>query len=126
MPTEASSPVTQLRLSELLGALSHALDITEGQPVGHSARCCWIGMHVGQALDLSEPELWDLYYTLLLKDIGCSSNAARVCAVHRTDDLRYKRDVKLVDRSVPQLARFLLTHTGEKRASRTGYEPWPA
>jgi len=25
-----------------MGALSHALDITEGQPEGHCVRCCWI------------------------------------------------------------------------------------
>ncbi|MDX6514777.1 MAG: hypothetical protein QOH73_443, partial [Gaiellaceae bacterium] len=28
----------ELRLSEVLGALSYALDITEGQPLGHSVR----------------------------------------------------------------------------------------
>ena len=28
------------RLGELLGALSHALDMTEGQPVGHCMRSC--------------------------------------------------------------------------------------
>ena len=29
--------------SELLGALSHALDLTEGQPPGHCVRCSRIG-----------------------------------------------------------------------------------
>ena len=28
----------QIRLSELLGLFSHALDMTEGQPPGHSMR----------------------------------------------------------------------------------------
>jgi hypothetical protein len=32
--------VQSLKLSELMGALSHALDITEGQPEGHCVRCC--------------------------------------------------------------------------------------
>ena len=54
-----------LKLSELIGALSHALDITEGQPEGHCVRCCWIGMHIGQRLQLPETELRELYYTLL-------------------------------------------------------------
>ena len=52
-----------LKLSELIGSLSHALDITEGQPEGHCVRCCWIGMHIGRDPELSEQELWDLYYT---------------------------------------------------------------
>ncbi len=64
---------TGLKLAELISALSHALDITEGQPQGHCVRCCWIGMHIGQALGLDDQQRWELYYTLLLKDLGCSS-----------------------------------------------------
>ncbi len=101
-----------LKLAELMGALSHALDITEGQPEGHCVRCCWIGMHVGQHLGLPQDELWALYYTLLLKDLGCSSNAARICQLYVTDDLSFKRDFKWVDGSLPQVLRFVLRNTG--------------
>ena len=41
-----------LRLSELIGSLSHALDMTEGQPRGHCIRCCWIGSRLGERLGL--------------------------------------------------------------------------
>ena len=75
-----------LKLCELIGALSHALDMTEGQPKGHCVRCAWIGMAVAQDLGLDSRERWELYYTLLLKDLGCSSNAARICALYLTDD----------------------------------------
>lgn len=101
-----------LKLSELMGALSHALDITEGQPEGHCVRSCWIGMQTGKALGLSEAALWELYYTLLLKDLGCSSNASRICELYLTDDLSFKRDFKWVDGSLPQVLRFVLRHTG--------------
>lgn len=50
-----------LLLSELIGALSHALDLTEGQPKGHSVRCGWIGMHIGRELGLPPREQWELY-----------------------------------------------------------------
>jgi HD-GYP domain-containing protein (c-di-GMP phosphodiesterase class II) len=103
---------TVIRLSEIIGALSHALDITEGQPRGHSVRCCWIGMHLGQALNLPKATLADLYYTLLLKDLGCSSNAARICQLYLTDDLSFKSDFKLVDGSISQALRFVMSHTG--------------
>ncbi len=106
--------LTNLRLSELISALSHALDITEGQPPGHCVRCCWIGMHIGRELRLSEDELWDLYYTLLLKDLGCSSNAARICELYLADDLQFKRDFKTVGDSLPQVLHFVLKHTGLK------------
>ena len=101
-----------LRLSELMGALSHALDITEGQPEGHCVRCCWIGMNIAGQLGLDEEQKWELYYTLLLKDLGCSSNAARICELYATDDLAFKRDFKWVDGSLPQVLRFVLNHTG--------------
>lgn len=101
-----------LKLSELMGALSHALDITEGQPEGHCVRSCWIGMQTGKAMGLPEARLWELYYTLLLKDLGCSSNASRICELYLTDDLSFKRDFKWVDGSLPQVLRFVLRHTG--------------
>jgi HD-GYP domain-containing protein (c-di-GMP phosphodiesterase class II) len=107
-----SRPAAALKLSELMGALSYALDITEGQPAGHCVRCCWIGMHVGHAAGLAPRQLWELYYTLLLKDLGCSSNAARICELYLADDLRFKRDFKTVGDSLPQVLSFVLTHTG--------------
>jgi len=103
-----------LKLSELISALSHALDITEGQPVGHCVRCCWIGMHIGREIGLDARQLWELYYTLLLKDLGCSSNAARICELYLTDDLHFKQDFKRVGDSLPQVVRFVLQHTGLK------------
>jgi HD-GYP domain-containing protein (c-di-GMP phosphodiesterase class II) len=100
-----------LPLAQLIGALSYALDITEGQPPGHCVRCCLIGMRVGRAIGLPEASLWELYYTLLLKDVGCSSNAARICELYMTDDIAFKRDYKWVDGSFPQVVRFVLGHT---------------
>ncbi|MDQ3558376.1 MAG: hypothetical protein M3453_04170, partial [Pseudomonadota bacterium] len=41
-----------IRLAELLGALSYALDMTEGQPASHCVRCCWIGVNIGRQLGL--------------------------------------------------------------------------
>lgn len=101
-----------IRLAEIMSALSHALDMTEGQPAGHCIRCCWIGMQIGQQLGFSTEELGDLYYTLLLKDLGCSSNAARICELYLADDLKFKKDFKLVDSSLSQVLGFVLSHTG--------------
>jgi HD-GYP domain-containing protein (c-di-GMP phosphodiesterase class II) len=104
----------QLCLAELLGALSYALDMVEGQPPGHCVRCCWIGMHIGRKIGLDDAQSSDLYYALLLKDLGCSSNAARICRLFLTDDLAFKHDAKTIDGSLPQVLRFVLSHTGLK------------
>ena len=103
-----------VRLSEILGALSHALDLTEGQPPGHCVRATWIGMHVGKAMGLNEAQLWELYYTVMMKDLGCSSNAARICELYLSDDIGFKRDFKSVNDSLPSVLGFVFSHTGLK------------
>ena len=65
-------------MSEVLGALSFALDLTDGQPMGHALRTCLIGMEFADRLGLPLADRRDLYYASLLKDVGCSSNSARV------------------------------------------------
>ena len=110
--TRSTSTHPKLQLAGLLGSLSHALDLTEGQPEGHCVRCCWIGTHIGQAFGLKPDELTDLYYTLLLKDLGCSSNAARICELYLTDDITFKRDFKTIDGSLSAALRFVFAKTG--------------
>ncbi len=103
--------------------LSHALDLTEGQPKGHCIRCCWIGTQLGQKLKLWPDELSDLYYTLLLKDLGCSSNAARICQLYLADDISFKRDFKLIDGSLPKLCASFWGTQGLKKAWRSVSAP---
>ena len=81
----------------MISALSYALDITEGQPPGHAIRSCVIGMRLADELGLPDGERSSLFYALLLKDAGCSSNAAKICKLFRADDLRLKQGVKTVD-----------------------------
>jgi putative nucleotidyltransferase with HDIG domain len=105
------APAEPVRLSEVIAALSFALDITEGQPEGHAVRTCLIGMRLAEEIGLSDAERSALFYALLLKDLGCSSNAAKVCALLGGDDLLAKRDMKLTDwTSLPQAVRFGLEH----------------
>ncbi len=87
----------QVRLSEVVSALSYALDITEGQPQGHAVRTCLIGMRIADVIGLGPDERSDLFYALLLKDLGCSSNAARLCQLFGADDLKLKAAHKLTD-----------------------------
>ncbi|MGD0736956.1 MAG: HD domain-containing phosphohydrolase [Terracidiphilus sp.] len=87
----------RIALSEVISALSFALDLTEDAVPGHAIRSCLLGMRIGAALGLTDAQLGDLYYALLLKDVGCSSNAARMCQILGGDDRSAKRRVKTVD-----------------------------
>ncbi len=91
----ASRPT--VRISQIISALSYALDLTEGRPMGHSVRSCMIGMRMAAEIGLSVAEQSDLYYALLLKDAGCSSNASKLFHILSADEIRAKRDVKLTD-----------------------------
>jgi HD-GYP domain-containing protein (c-di-GMP phosphodiesterase class II) len=84
-------------LSEVIGALSYALDLTEGEPPGHAQRSCLIGMRLAQELRLDSETRADLFYALLLKDAGCTANAARMSALFGADDHELKRTAKRTD-----------------------------
>jgi putative nucleotidyltransferase with HDIG domain len=89
-------------LAEILSALSFALDLTEDAVPGHALRSCLLGMRLGKELGLDSSRMSDLYYSLLLKDVGCSSNAARLCQIiGGGDERRVKAGVKLEDWTRP-------------------------
>jgi hypothetical protein len=77
--------------------LSCALDLTEGQRPGHAARTCLIGMRLADEVGLGSDERSALFYGLLLKDLGCSSNAARFAALFAADDHTVKAGLKTMD-----------------------------
>ena len=97
---------TRIRLSGVTSAMSYALDITEGQPEGHAVRTCLIGMRMARELRLTDEENSALYYALQLKDLGCSSNAAKMSQLLGADDRTVKRKFKIVDacRLFPKIA----------------------
>lgn len=86
-----------LRVAEVVSALSHALDLGTGQPVGHSVRSCLLAMRIGAEIGLSRTLRGDLFYATLLKDAGCSTNASKTFHVLQSDDIKAKRDVKLTN-----------------------------
>jgi putative nucleotidyltransferase with HDIG domain len=88
---------TEIRLSEIISAMSVALDITQGHPQGHCMRTALVGMRLADELQLSSAERSALFYALLLKDLGCSSNAAKMSYLFAADDHLVKRDLRLID-----------------------------
>lgn len=107
--TPSGSPV---RLSAVVSTLSHALDLSTGQPIGHSVRTSILAMRIAQELRLSSKTRTDLYYATLLKDCGCSGNASKMFHALGSDDLKAKRDVKTTDwtRTSWESVRYALDH----------------
>ncbi|MCA9739223.1 MAG: HD domain-containing phosphohydrolase [Gemmatimonadota bacterium] len=106
-----------LFLAEVLAALSHALDLTEGQPEGHSIRSCILGIEIGRARGLDFSEQSALFYALLLKDAGCSANAAPVADLFGSDDHPVKKDLKTTDwSSMIGAGRYILRNVAQGRS----------
>lgn len=112
MRRRKSDPSTGVRISEIISALSYALDLTEGRPMGHSVRSCLIGMRLAEQIGMSVQERGELFYALLLKDAGCSSNSSKLFHIISADEIRAKRNVKLTDwtRVGWESLQYALTH----------------
>ena len=52
---EPDQPPSSILMSEIISALSYALDLTEGQPMGHSVRTCIMGMRLAKQIGMSRP-----------------------------------------------------------------------
>lgn len=109
LPVSDSADATgAISLSEIVSALSFALDLTEDARPGHAVRSCLLGMRIAVEAGLPEDQLSSLYYALLLKDIGCSCNASLLCEMVGRDDRTVKRSVKLEDWRYPSVSKLKL------------------
>ena len=64
-----------VRLAELVGALSLGIDLGFGQPMEHVLRQCLIALRIAERLNLDEQERAVVYYTALLVNVGCHTDA---------------------------------------------------
>jgi HD-GYP domain-containing protein (c-di-GMP phosphodiesterase class II) len=75
---DAEGSRAQIRVSQVIGALSYALDLSEGKRSGHAARTCVLGMRLASELHLGQADQSALYYALMLKDVGASATGLRL------------------------------------------------
>jgi hypothetical protein len=65
----------QVRLAELVAALSLGIDLGFGQPMEHVLRQCLIALRLAEGIGLDEEQRATVYYTALLTNVGCHSDA---------------------------------------------------
>jgi HD-GYP domain-containing protein (c-di-GMP phosphodiesterase class II) len=71
--TGAGQP--EVRLAELVAALSLGIDLGFGQPMEHVLRQCLIAMRLADRMGLDDDERAVVYYTSLLVNVGCHIDA---------------------------------------------------
>jgi HD-GYP domain-containing protein (c-di-GMP phosphodiesterase class II)/DNA-binding CsgD family transcriptional regulator len=67
--------VAEVRLAELVAALSLGVDLGFGQPMEHVLRECMIALRLADRIGLDEAERSTVYYTALLVNVGCHADA---------------------------------------------------
>jgi HD-GYP domain-containing protein (c-di-GMP phosphodiesterase class II) len=65
----------RVRLAELVAALSLGIDLGFGQPMEHVLRQCLIALRLAERAGVAEEEHAAIYYTAMLVNVGCHSDA---------------------------------------------------
>lgn len=92
---------SEISFSEIISALTFAIDLTEGAVPGHALRTCILGMRIANAIQLPVRQQTCLHSALMLKDIGYSSHVAHMSNMVGGDDRAIKNGVKLPDWTRP-------------------------
>src|SRR5947209_20463111 len=92
--------IADIRLAELMSALSLATDLGMGQPMEYALCVCVLSVRLGEALGLGESELREVYYLALLRHIGCNAETYRMADLFG-DELALRTDMAAVDSGHP-------------------------
>jgi HD-GYP domain-containing protein (c-di-GMP phosphodiesterase class II) len=81
----------RVRLAEIVAALSLGVDLGFDQPMEHVLRQCLIALRLAEHVGVDEQERVSVYYTALLTNVGCHSDAHEQ-AKWFGDDIQLKAD----------------------------------
>lgn len=99
----------ELRLGDVLAALSVATDLGMGQPPEKAIRSCLVATGLARAMDLSEHEVHDVYFATLLRHLGCTATARDEAYWFGGDELVSRPASERTDfADARQLAAFML------------------
>jgi HD-GYP domain-containing protein (c-di-GMP phosphodiesterase class II)/DNA-binding CsgD family transcriptional regulator len=88
---------SQLRCAELLTALSLVTDLGMGNPPETAMRGCLIATKLAHRLGLDSRSIADVYYTTLLRYVGCTAPAHEQAFVSGGDDIVVRARAAYVD-----------------------------
>lgn len=97
---------TDVRLAELLAALSLVVDLGMGQLMEHVLRQTLVALRLGELLGLTERDRGALYYVSLLAWVGCGSDSHQL-ATWFGDDLAWRAASYEVDPNERDALAFL-------------------
>jgi putative nucleotidyltransferase with HDIG domain len=86
----------EVRLADLLAALSVATDLGMGQEPEKAVRSCLVATHLAREMGLPERDVHDVYWCTLLQHLGCTAPAHETAALFG-DELAGLRQAERTD-----------------------------
>src|SRR5690348_2314877 len=109
-PTSATADRAHVRLAELVAALSLGIDLGFGQPMEHVLRQCLIALRLSDRLELDEQTRSSVYYTALLVNVGCHTDAHEQAKWFGDDialkSTKYDHDLRSVGAAIAGMRRL--------------------
>ena len=87
---------TRVRLAELMGALSLALDLGTGRPLEHELGVCLSALELSDRLGSPAEERSAVFYVALLAHLGCSAVAPDIARWVGGDEIHFQSDVQVI------------------------------
>jgi HD-GYP domain-containing protein (c-di-GMP phosphodiesterase class II) len=94
----------RIRLAEILGALSLTTDLGAGVPFEKGLGTCIVACGLGDTLNLGLEQRRAVYFSALLRSIGCTTHASLFGELF-DDDVALQRELKLFDFGDPDESR---------------------
>jgi hypothetical protein len=107
----------QIRLAELLAAISLATDLGRGFPPEKALRTCLVAHRIGEELGLGDRALSNTFYAALIHPVGCTAFTFEGARLLGTNELK----------GIPASARVDTARLSEgcvRCARRSGGSPW--
>jgi HD-GYP domain-containing protein (c-di-GMP phosphodiesterase class II) len=101
-----------LRLADLLAALSLTTDLAMGQPPEKAIRASVVATALARKLSAPESEVADVYYTTLLKHLGCTATSHEEAQIFWPDELGARPIAERTDIARPRELVEMLRNTG--------------
>jgi HD-GYP domain-containing protein (c-di-GMP phosphodiesterase class II) len=103
----------RFRLAEPLAALSVATDLARGRPPEEAARACVAATELASALELSPAERTTVFWTALLRSVGCTATSHEYATQLGGDDIEVRLLADAADLTAPREAFAFFAHLTE-------------
>jgi HD-GYP domain-containing protein (c-di-GMP phosphodiesterase class II) len=98
----------QVRLAEIVGALSLATDLGMGSPFELGLSTCLVATRLAETLGCGEAEIRRVYWVALLRHVGCTAATHELAALVG-DEIAFRRSLSTADGSRTATARAFVS-----------------